>query len=72
MTYPSNSTTTVAILGTDTLSEDILARLLGREGYTTRIVEASPTATRSTSALLREGSSCGTHQSERTASILIE
>jgi hypothetical protein len=36
--------TTVAILGTDTLAEDILARLLRREGYTTRIIEASPTA----------------------------
>ena len=43
MTHRSSTTTTVAILGTDTLSEDILARLLGREGYATRIVEASPT-----------------------------
>ena len=43
MTSPRTTTTTVAILGTDTLSEDILARLLGREGYTTRIIEASPT-----------------------------
>ena len=28
--------TTVAILGTDALSEDILVRLLGREGYSVR------------------------------------
>ena len=33
--------TTVAILGTDNLAEDILARLLRHEGYTTRIIEAS-------------------------------
>jgi hypothetical protein len=46
MTHPSNTTTTtVAILGTDTLAEDILARLLEREGHNTRILEASyPTA----------------------------
>jgi hypothetical protein len=34
-------TVVVAILGTDALAEDILARLLEREGYTTRILEAS-------------------------------
>ncbi len=44
MTSPRTTTTTVAILGTDTLAEDILARLLRREGYATRIIEASPTA----------------------------
>jgi hypothetical protein len=38
----STSTTTVAILGTDSLAEDILARLLRHEGYTTRIIEAYP------------------------------
>jgi hypothetical protein len=36
-------TTTVAILGTSTLSEDILARLLEREGYAVRHLEAPPT-----------------------------
>jgi hypothetical protein len=36
-------TTTVAIFGTGTLSEDILARLLEREGYHVRHLEASPT-----------------------------
>jgi len=35
------TTTVVAILGTDTLAEGILARLLEREGYSTRIIEAS-------------------------------
>lgn len=44
MTRPSSTPkTVVALLGTDTLAEDILARLLRREGYTTRIIEASPT-----------------------------
>jgi hypothetical protein len=43
MTRPTSSTTTVAILGADALAEDILARLLGREGYSTKIIEASPT-----------------------------
>jgi hypothetical protein len=43
MTHPSSiSTTTVAILGTDSLAEDILARLLRREGYDTRILDAHP------------------------------
>ena len=41
MTHPSSTSTTVAILGTDTLAEGILARLLEREGYATRILEAS-------------------------------
>jgi sugar/nucleoside kinase (ribokinase family) len=36
-------TTVVAILGTDTLGEDILARLLQQEGYATRLIEAHPT-----------------------------
>jgi DNA-binding response OmpR family regulator len=35
--------TTVAILGTDTLAEDILARLLEREGYHVRHLQAYPT-----------------------------
>jgi hypothetical protein len=37
------STTVVAILGTRTLSEDILARLLEHEGYSIRHLEAPPT-----------------------------
>jgi DNA-binding response OmpR family regulator len=37
------TTTVVAILGTEALSEDILARLLEREGYTIRHLEAPPT-----------------------------
>jgi hypothetical protein len=36
-------TTTVAILGADTLAEDILAKLLRDEGYSTRVLEAYPT-----------------------------
>ena len=43
MPHPSRATT-VAILGTDSLAADILARLLRREGYATRIIEASLTA----------------------------
>jgi hypothetical protein len=35
--------TTIAILGADTLGEDILARLLREEGYATRLIEAHPT-----------------------------
>jgi DNA-binding response OmpR family regulator len=35
--------TTIAILGTEALSEDILARLLEREGYHVRHLEAYPT-----------------------------
>ena len=35
--------TTIAILGTEALSEDILARLLEREGYSVRHLEAYPT-----------------------------
>ena len=35
--------TTIAILGTDALAEDILARLLEREGYHVRHLEAHPT-----------------------------
>jgi hypothetical protein len=34
--------TTIAILGADTLAEGILARLLQKEGYATRILEAHP------------------------------
>jgi hypothetical protein len=43
MTHPRSTTSTVAILGPDTLAEGILARLLEREGYATRILEAYPT-----------------------------
>jgi DNA-binding response OmpR family regulator len=43
MTHPHSATTTVAILGTDALAEDILARLLEREGYHVRHLEAYPT-----------------------------
>ncbi len=43
MSHPRSSTTTVAILGTDTLAEDILAELLRDEGYTIRLLEAHPT-----------------------------
>jgi hypothetical protein len=39
----SSITTTVAILGSNTLAEDILARLLQEEGYDTRLLEAYPT-----------------------------
>jgi hypothetical protein len=34
--------TTIAILGADTLAEDILAKLLREEGYSTRLLEAHP------------------------------
>jgi DNA-binding response OmpR family regulator len=45
MTHPRSSATTavVAILGTDALVEDILARLLEREGYDVRVLGAYPT-----------------------------
>ena len=44
MTHPSTTptTTTVAILGPDTLAEDILVRLLEREGYAVRSLGAYP------------------------------
>ena len=43
MTRPgSTSTTLVAILGPDTLAEDILVRLLEREGYAVRSLGAYP------------------------------
>ena len=43
MTRPSNTPATlVAILGPDTLAEDILARLLEREGYAVRSLGAYP------------------------------
>jgi hypothetical protein len=45
MPHPSSPpTTVVAILGTNSLPEGILARLLEEVGYTTRIIEVSPTA----------------------------
>jgi DNA-binding response OmpR family regulator len=45
MTHPRSSATTavVAILGTDALVENILARLLEREGYDVRVLGAYPT-----------------------------
>ncbi len=46
MTHPTSSatrTTTIAILGTEALSEDILSRLLEREGYSVRHLQAYPT-----------------------------
>jgi hypothetical protein len=39
---PTSPTTTVAILGADTLAEDILAKLLREAGYSTRLLEAHP------------------------------
>jgi hypothetical protein len=45
VTHPSSSaTTTVAILGTDALAEDILSRLLEHEGYSVSHLEAHPTS----------------------------
>jgi hypothetical protein len=41
--YQHQPNTVVAILGTDALAEDILARLLEREGYHVRHLEAYPT-----------------------------
>jgi hypothetical protein len=41
--YHHQPTTSVAILGTDALAEDILARLLESEGYHVRHLEAYPT-----------------------------
>ncbi len=43
MAHPTSSITPLAILGANTLVEDILERLLEREGYTTGILEAYPT-----------------------------
>jgi hypothetical protein len=45
MRHPSSATTkvVVAILGTGTLSEEILGRLLEHEGYDVRHLEAPPT-----------------------------
>ena len=40
---PHQEPTTIAILGADTLAEDILAQLLRDEGYSTRLLEAHPT-----------------------------
>ena len=41
--HQQQQTTTIAIVGTDALAEDILARLLEREGYDTKVYEAHPT-----------------------------
>ena len=43
MAHPRSATTTIAILGTDALAENILARLLEREGYHVRHLETYPT-----------------------------
>ena len=43
MRHRQHQPTTVAILGADTLAEDILAQLLQDAGYTTRLLEAHPT-----------------------------
>jgi hypothetical protein len=48
--------TTVAILGSSTLGEHVLALLLEDEGYAARLLKASPTAA-TTTALLPEGGS---------------
>ena len=40
--YHHQPTPSVAILGTDTLAEDILGRLLEHEGYSVRHLEAHP------------------------------
>ena len=45
MPPPTSPTTTVAILGADTLAEDILAKLLREAGYSTRLLEAHPAGT---------------------------
>jgi hypothetical protein len=45
--------TTVAILGTDTLGEHVLAMLLENEGYASRLLKAPPTAA-TTTVLLPE------------------
>ncbi len=39
---PHHQPTTIAILGADTLVEDILAQLLQHEGYNTRLLEVHP------------------------------
>ena len=43
MQHHRRQPTTVAILGADTLAEDILAKLLREAGYSTRLLEAHPT-----------------------------
>ena len=43
MPHHHHRPTTIAILGADTLAEDILAKLLRDEGYETRLLEAHPT-----------------------------
>ena len=42
MPHHHHRPTTIAILGADTLAEDILAKLLRDEGYSTRLLEAHP------------------------------
>jgi hypothetical protein len=48
---------TVAILGSSTLGEHVLAMLLEDEGYAARLLKAPPTAATSTTLLLPEGES---------------
>ena len=43
MPHPGSTSTTIVIVGADTLAEDILAKLLQDEGYTIRLHEALPT-----------------------------
>jgi hypothetical protein len=49
--------TTVAILGSGTLGEHVLAMLLENEGYAARLIKAPPTA--ASTAVIPEGSSVG-------------
>jgi hypothetical protein len=42
MTHPRSSTTTVAILGSDTVVENALAQILKGEGYATRVLKTFP------------------------------
>jgi hypothetical protein len=49
-------TTTVAILGANTLGEHVLALLLEDEGYTAKLIKAPPTAATTTLLLPEDGS----------------
>lgn len=51
--HHQNQPITIVILGADSLVEDILARLLEREGYNVRSLEAHPTGLILFSALRR-------------------
>jgi hypothetical protein len=54
MIRPSSSTTIVAILGSSTLGEHVLAMLLEDEGYAAKLIKVPPTAA-TTTVLLPEG-----------------